>query len=403
MMIYLGSVYPQVLLEELIRRKQFVDYPANVFQGSLLKGLDEHISNLKVITSPVIKSPYSQVKDLCNRGLFSHKMSGNQNDQYVGTLPIKGVQMVSELFRVYKAVNEELNNSNQKNSLIIYALHSPFLLVAALLRKKLSCSCVVVPDLPEFMTGESGILRRIAKKIDRGIINACLKKIDCFVLLSPYMKDVLPIENKPWTLMEGIYDISSKHEKNEKAGGKVILYTGNLSKRYGIIELLNAFSRIDKDNYRLWICGSGNGEEDVVKYASMDHRIKFFGVVSHDEVLSLQQKATVLINPRSSSGEYTKYSFPSKTMEYLASGTPTIMCHLPAIPEEYNQYIFYITNESSDGIREKILEVCEKTDKELHEIGERASFFIKEKKNAKIQAGKIIELVDDFIKKNKSC
>mgnify|MGYP003303651866 CR=1 FL=1 len=44
----------------------------------------------------------------------------------------------------------------------------------------------------------------------------------------------------------------------------------------------------------------------------------FTGKIDRSQVLALQRSATVLVNPRRNNEEYTKYSFPSKTMEYLA-------------------------------------------------------------------------------------
>ena len=393
MKIFLGSLYPQQLFDELVNRKQFVDYPANVFQLSLLKGLDAQYQDLNVISSPVIRSSYFAVRDICKREFFSHRESGQKNDLYVGTFPVFGFQMFTELKRVYGAIQQQIKGEKQDNLVFIYALHSPFLLATVLLRNRIDCSCVIIPDLPEFMSKQDGIIKKIAKKIDRTIINYCLKRIDCFVLLSPHMRDKLPIKDKPWTLMEGIFDVDTIPEKKNKSTDRIILYCGNISKRYGIIDLLDAFHSIDKDNYRLWICGSGDGESEVVRMSKIDNRIKYLGIVNHNEVMTLQQQATVLINPRSSRGEYTKYSFPSKTMEYLASGTPTIMCHLPAIPKEYDDYIYYIIDESVNGIKDKILEVCEKPQQELNEFGGRASEFIKTQKKSTVQAKKIVDLV----------
>jgi glycosyltransferase involved in cell wall biosynthesis len=207
------------------------------------------------------------------------------------------------------------------------------------------------------------------------------------------MRDRLPVKKDSWLLMEGIYDESKRLEKTIKSEHKVVLYTGNLSKRYGILELLNAFRQIEDDNYRLWICGNGDGKEDVISMAMMDKRIEYKGVLSHDEVLLLQKQATILVNPRSSAGEYTKYSFPSKTMEYLASGTPTIMCHLPAIPKEYDDYLFYFTDESAEGIKDKIVEVCSKSNDELMSFGKKAADFILNNKTPKIQMGRVLSFI----------
>lgn len=393
MIIFLGSVYPDSLFSELRNRGLFIDYPANIFQQSLLNGFDAHDKELKVITSPVIKASYSSVKDICRGYLFSHKNKSDRKDIYVGTTPIPGVQLLSELVRVYRATRRIVYESHGKNALIIYALHSPLLLSSVLLRNKVSCTCVIVPDLPEYMSSHSSLIKRLAKRLDRSIINFCLKRLDCYVLLSPYMREKLPIQGKKWALIEGIYDSSHEREAHIKHEEKIILYTGNLSRRYGIIDLLDAFEQIKKDNYRLWICGDGDGKTDVIQRSESDKRIVYYGVLSHDKVLSLQRQATVLVNPRKSTGEYTKYSFPSKTMEYLASGTPTIMCHLPAIPKEYDDYLFYIENENVEGIKERIEEVCEMSDDELDAFGIKAANFISSKKNSIYQTKKIMDLI----------
>lgn len=391
MNVFLGSIYPQPLYDELVKRKQFVDYPANVFQYSLLRGLDNHIQDIRVVTSPVIKSTYSEVKDLCKGYAFSHN-GECEKDIYVGAYPLPGLQMIVELWRVYWTIHKLIRNE-KRNVLFIYALHSPFLIAAVLLKRKVTCSCVIVPDLPEFMSRQDNVIKKFAKKVDRSIINFCVKRLDNYALLSSYMIEKLSISQKPWVLMEGIFDTHAMPEGVAKVKEKVILYCGSLSKRYGIIELLEAFRQIDNENYRLWICGRGDGEEVIREMAKVDNRVIYKGVVSHEEVLALQQQATVLINPRSSKGEYTKYSFPSKTMEYLASGTPTIMCHLPAIPKEYDEHIYYINDESVEGIKAKIEEVCEKPQQELDAFGKRAAEFIRKNKNAYVQAQKVVDLI----------
>ena len=64
--------------------------------------------------------------------------------------------------------------------------------------------------------------------------------------------------------------------------------------------------------------------------------------------------ATLLINPRFSNEEYTKYSFPSKNMEYMASGTPILTTKLPGMPKEYYEYIYLFEEESIEGMKNKM-------------------------------------------------
>ena len=50
----------------------------------------------------------------------------------------------------------------------------------------------------------------------------------------------------------------------------------------------------------------------------------------------------------------SKYFFPSKMMDYLASGTPTISTKLKGIPEEYFNYCFTIENGDPKTLKNKI-------------------------------------------------
>jgi len=400
MNIYLGSIYPDYLMHELVKRKQHVDFPAQTFQHSLLKGMMHYLSDLRIVTSPVIRSSRGAVHDLCKRTFFSYQDTDVKEDLYVGTSVGPCVQMLGEFLKVYRTLKELFKQSTD-NVLIIYALHSPFLLAAVMLKKRIKCSCVIVPDLPEYMSGGRGFFRRFGKKIDKRIIDFCVKRLDCFVLLSKYMREKLPIVEKPWVVMEGIYNEESItiEEEPKNNNEKIILYTGNLSARTGILDLLEAFKGIDSFEYRLWIRGNGETKGDVLEAQKDDQRIIYYDPMPMEELRKLQRKATALINPVRGSQEFTKYFFPSKTMEYIASGTPTIMYKLPCLPDDYFEHVFFIEEESSESMREKLVEVCEKSQIELDEFGEKASAFIKTQKNPIVQVKKVVELIDEVCKK----
>ena len=260
-------------------------------------------------------------------------------------------------------------------------------------------ACLLVTDLPEYMDANNYLLTRLNRKISNIFSskdNKHFNHIDGYILLAPAMRERLPMENKPWIQIEGIYNPEDDKACVEKAEEKIVLYTGNLGKRYGILELLEAFHRINKNNYRLWICGTGDGLEDVKKYEDMDPRISYLGTLPRTEVIKLQKKVTILINPRHSTDEYTIYSFPSKTMEYLASGTPTLMSHLKSIPQEYDNHIFYFEDESIEGFSNRIVEICEKPSKELAEFGSKASLFIRQNKTPEPQVKKIISFLKNI-------
>lgn len=98
------------------------------------------------------------------------------------------------------------------------------------------------------------------------------------------------------------------------------------------MNLIDAFQQIKDPNYELRICGVGDSEDAIKAAAQKDERIHFWGKLPREQVLEWQSKATVLVNPRQNNEEFTKYSFPSKTMEYLSSGVPLVAYKLDGIP-----------------------------------------------------------------------
>lgn len=393
--IFIGTIYPPGSVERLKAAGSVIEYASDRFETSLLQGLSEYYPNLKVITVPII-SPYPRIRQKKFDGYEFELPFSKIKHYFTGFSNISYKKPLSKVIRLKRAIEASLEEGNN-NIIIVYAVHSPFLLALCGIDRKRYKSCLIVPDLPEFMSGNAKILYRLAKKIDRLLINYSLKCIDSFALFSPHMKERLPINNKKWIHLEGIYNTLNFAEvSTEKTKEKLILYTGNIQKRMGITNLIEAFSMIPNPEYRLWIRGDGDGINDVKLAAEKDSRIQYIGPVSKEELLRLQRRATVLINPVFSTQTYTRYFFPSKTMEYMASGTPTIMSKLECLPKEYYPYLYFFDNESVEGIRDKIIEICEKPQFELDHFGKVASEYIIKEKNERKQSKKIVDLINDL-------
>ena len=111
-------------------------------------------------------------------------------------------------------------------------------------------------------------------------------------------------------------------------------------------------------------------------------------------MLRKQREATLLVNPRTPEGEFTKYSFPSKTMEYLASGVPTLIYSLQGIPDEYLDYCFHLEEMGVDALYSKIEEIFHTDSFTLKDIGAKARHFILDNKNPYEQCLKVLELIN---------
>ena len=135
-------------------------------------------------------------------------------------------------------------------------------------------------------------------------------------------------------------------------------------------------------------------EKEIRCLSQENPKVEFFGFLTRKEVFERLKSARLLVILRNADDEYTWYSFPSKLFEYMASGTPVFTTYLQGIPEEYYSYLYSTKEVKIERIAQEIMEVLNKSDQELYEMGQRAKKFILEQKNAVIQSKKIKVFLD---------
>jgi glycosyltransferase involved in cell wall biosynthesis len=175
----------------------------------------------------------------------------------------------------------------------------------------------------------------------------------------------------------------------EQHPARICMYSGELSILNGIPMLLKGFSMVADPDLRLWFLGRGECERAVMDAARQDPRISFLGFRPNDEVRALQKEATILVNPRPSQQQVSKYTFPSKLMEYMQSGTPVLTTRLPGIPADYYQHVFSIETETTEGIAAALRESLSLSVADLEEKGKCAKDFVMKYKSWQAQARRI--------------
>jgi glycosyltransferase involved in cell wall biosynthesis len=373
---------------------------SNTFPWEIINGLERYEDNVVDIINvlPVGTFPRLYKKLMLKTENWSH--NGNSRNVEIGSVNLLFLKQFIRTVKIKKEIRKWISESKDNNTIIVYFLYLPFLTAIKDLPDDVKI-IAIVPDLPEYtdLTGKRPGIMALLRKINNNKIYKSLKRINGYVLVTEQMKEALEIGEKPYAVVEGIApEIVSSNDFAADDGYKTILYTGTLNYRYGIMNLLNAFSEIKDGSYRLWICGVGEAADDIVKTSKADKRIVFYGHVSKEKVYELLRKATILINPRTDEGEYTKYSFPSKTMDYMVSGKPVMMYKLDGIPAEYDEHIYYVEGNTVEALKDKIIEVCSKLDDELQGFGARAREWVLLEKNSAKQVKKIIKLVQKIDK-----
>ncbi len=259
-------------------------------------------------------------------------------------------------------------------------------LLAARLRGR---RCVgIVTDVPDLLSGS-----RLSKKLSNFVIRHCTD----YVFLTQAMNDLLNPGGKPYVILEGHADIAMEEKKpslDRKASGRVCMYAGGIYRKYGLPNLVEGFRKAKIPNAQLQIYGSGDYVEELKAVAEEDETVSYGGMLLSGQVVEKEMEATLLINPRPTGEEYVKYSFPSKTMEYMSTGTPVLTTVLPGMPREYYPYVYLIEDESAEGIGKRLREVLGQTEEALFSQGQKARRFILREKNNVLQARKILEMLE---------
>lgn len=248
----------------------------------------------------------------------------------------------------------------------------------------------VVTDFPQHLSSRKNSLFVI-------LSNFVIKKCDSYILLTSHMVDALHCASKPYVIIEGLVDIDMTSVGNNlscKADKKICLYAGAVDRRYGVDTMVWAFIKANIADAELHIYGSGDFSDELISICEIYSNVKYFGIVFNDRVVREQVKATLLINPRPAFEDFTKFSFPSKIMEYLASGTPAVVTKLPGIPSEYHKFLFLFEDESLDTMAKRLQSILRTDAVELHEIGSVAKEFVLVNKNNRVQAKKVIEMIN---------
>ena len=173
----------------------------------------------------------------------------------------------------------------------------------------------------------------------------------------------------------------------------MLLYAGGLYEKYGVKKLINAFLALESNDFQLHLYGWGDLEQYIKSCEVKHNNIKFFGVVPNSEIVKLLPECTLLVNPRPSSLELSKFSFPSKTLEYMLSSTPVVTTKLQGIPEDYFPYLYFFEDESELGIKKTLEKLLSLPKEELNKKGEYASDFVLKHKSNMNQAKKIVEFL----------
>ena len=365
----------------------------SLFQQSMIEGLKKLGHEVDIISD----YPY-EVGHNINRSIeWSHNK--HAKDILIKTIDIPYISIIYKLFSFKKNVKKKIKKVSYDIA-ICYLVHQPYM-AAIDYAKKLNNqikTVLICPDLPDMMdmSLSEKKIKQFLKNIDMYRIKKLYKKMDGFVFFSDCMKNKIDTKNKKFTVIEGIatindLDITPVEKEN------FIMHAGTLHKNIGIENIIKSMDYVNDSTLQLKIYGTGELAEYVKNISQKNPRIIYGGFINRNELFDEEKKAIALVNARNPKDEYTKYSFPSKTFEYLYSGTPFITTKLEGIPKEYSQYLYETKDDKPENIAKIINQVLTSDKQKLKEHGNNARKFVKYNKNKEKQS----KILSDFLNKIK--
>lgn len=398
--LFLTLLYPkQTQASVLSLSRDGMQSQINHFQWALLDGMraqlrpDEKLS--VVNATPVGAFPHRY------RGCFLRGGKLEEGLTELGCVNIPPLKQWGRRRGAAKAIVDWARQSPQNRTVLVYTLYLPYMQAILQAKKRIPdlTACVIVTDLPNEL-GITSYRRGLWKRLERHRgrkVNALCGVFDRYLLLTRQMADVLPVGHKPFLVLEGLAaplsDAADVALPAKAADTRpAVLYAGTINRELGIGELIKAFQESPLlKNIQLWLCGKGDMEADAAK-AENEH-IHYFGFVKPEVAISLQRKADVLVNPRPPRGEYTKYSFPSKTLEYLRSGKPVLCFRLEGIPKEYDGYLRYFSGDAPQAMAADIAALLALPEQERQRIGQAGQAFALTQKSALAQSRRALDFL----------
>lgn len=401
--VFLGGAFLGQNRDSILENsKGLVQNAADSLQHKYLRGFveQENVLSVDVVNLPFIFTYPRGYKNKFYKPVESKGIDNQVSFHEFGFINLPFFRILSRFYGAFVGsflTLRKINTKSANNTIFFcYSMHFPFLLSSYLMKFffKKTLFGLIVPDLPEFMSERKGLKKFFYSILDR-LSYKLTSSFDFVIPITSQMGEVF--KNRKHFVIEGMSDYRcnffNSSETISDLPNNFILYTGTLDIRYGVADLLEAFQNADANGLSLVLCGSGDYQAEIIEISNKNKNIFFLGQVRRETILYLQEKSTLLVNPRNNSSEYTRFSFPSKIMEYMSSGTPVLMYRLDGIPDYYYKYCYVV--DEFGGLAEAITAVSSLLKYGSNNLSLQAKMFISNEKNPKVMVSSLLKFINE--------
>ena len=377
MITFVSQYIPQTVFDRVYVKKVKPGFQIQKFNHMVIEGILSNGVSLKVV------SAFPATRKVMDRWLLKEPSEGIYHYHLCINIPV-----LKDLWLFPASFFTVL--FGPRTAVILDPLSGANSLGAAAACRLRRFRCVgIITDFPEFVA---------SSRLFCHIVNRTIQYCTDYVLLAGRMKERIPKANGHCCIVEGMCDQNITCVQVPAANRRhSILYAGNLDAENGIQSLIDAFLSMKTKGFTLDIYGEGDYQEEVKRIAAANPTVSFHGNQPNPLIMNELAHAWLLVNPRPTCGEFVQYSFPSKTMEYMCTGTPFASTELPSIPAEYFQFIGSLKDGSVDDMSAALDSLLQQDYSILMKKAQQAGQFVLENKNNHIMVRKILQMLGENI------
>lgn len=391
-LIFLGFTLPPAQFAQVLEADRNMPVQTHRFGWSIVEALQSAGRQPWLIAAAPASDYPASSRLLFGRCRFTHAGAQGRTVPFVNVIGLKHVTR-------YLGSRPRRAERRDIEAVLVHGVHSAFLWRAIAIRRRTGVPVVVVlTDLPGPVNDVGGRASRALRNADRKLISAGLRRVDGVVALTRALAEEMA-PGSPSLVMEGIRRVADRSPRESDAAAhtpprqpQTVAYAGGLEAAYGVQDLLDAVTA-STGSWVLEVYGRGLLEQAVRDAAERSDRVVYRGLVTEDVLLERYSAADLLVNPRPAHQTFTRFSFPSKLGEYLASGTPALSTRLPGIPEEYEPYVYWC-DDGPVALAESIDYVLAQPEAERFERGHTARSFVSARLSPQAQGARIVALLD---------
>lgn len=173
----------------------------------------------------------------------------------------------------------------------------------------------------------------------------------------------------------------------------IIVFAGTMNEDNGINLIIDIFQCHDSLDCDFHIYGDGEVEmvDRVIDLCKANKNVKYFGRILDSQLQERLSAANYLLNLRDPLCPACDYAFPSKLINFMASGTPVITNIFPGLTRDYYGYLNVIDAYSSLALHSKIRQlISEKYDRTL---GQAARNYIVRKHSLDVIGPRVLDFI----------